>query len=180
MPEPQPDHAQWIRDALQTHEHSLLQYAGRLLRGDTDRARDVVQDTFLKLCRQPREKIDDHLAQWLFTVCRNRAFEILRKEGRMTPLNDSDLAVRAAEAPDPAAGALRRDRLSAVVALLGELPERQQELIRLKFHSNLSYKEISGIMDLSVSNVGYLLHTGMRTLRRRLGEMETQTRESLP
>ena len=74
--------AQWIVSALARYEAPLLRYASRLL-GDVDRARDVVQDTFLKLCREDPTRLDGHLAQWLFTVCRNRALDIQRKEGRV-------------------------------------------------------------------------------------------------
>lgn len=166
------DRAHWVESALETYERPLLRYALRLCRGDLDRARDVVQDTFLRLCNQPRERVEDHLAQWLYTVCRNRIIELLRKEGRMEPLSDTDLAVRPAADPDPASHSAHRDRLQAVAHLLTELPERQQELIRLKFQEDLSYKQISSITALSVSNVGFLLHTGIQTLRRRLRELE--------
>lgn len=169
---PERDHAQWVESALDKYEGPLLRYALRWCRGDVDRARDAVQDTFLRLCQQPQERIEGYLAQWLFTVCRNRAIELLRKEGRMEPLSDADLAVRSAADPDPARRAERHDRLQAVAHLLAELPERQQELIRLKFQEDLSYKEISHITALSVSNVGFLLHTGIQTLRRRLRELE--------
>ncbi len=169
---PERDHAQWVERALETYERPLLRYALRWCRGDLDRARDAVQDTFLRLCRQPRERVEGYLAQWLFTVCRNRAIELLRKEGRMEPLSDVDLAVRPAADPDPASQSERCDRLQAVAHLLTELPERQQELIRLKFQEDLSYKEISAITALSVSNVGFLLHTGIQTLRRRVRELE--------
>lgn len=169
---PGSERAQWVESALETYERPLLRYAVRLCRGDLERARDAVQDTFLRLCNQPRERVDGHLAQWLYTVCRNRVIELLRKEGRMEPLSDTDLAVRPAADPDPASHSERRDRLQAVAHLLAELPERQQELLRLKFQEDLSYKQISSITALSVSNVGFLLHTGIQTLRRRLRELE--------
>jgi RNA polymerase sigma-70 factor (ECF subfamily) len=169
---PERDHAQWVERALQTYERPLLRFAVRWCRGDLERARDAVQDTFLRLCAQPRERVEGHLAQWLFTVCRNRLIEILRKEGRMEPLTDVDLATRPAADADPATGSELRDRLQAVAQLVGELPARQQELIRLRFQEDLSYREISDITALSVSNVGFLLHTGVQTLRRRLRELE--------
>jgi RNA polymerase sigma-70 factor (ECF subfamily) len=169
---PEGDHAQWVERVLQTYERPLLRYALRWCRGDLERARDAVQDTFLRLCAQPRERLEGHLAQWLFTVCRNRLIELLRKEGRMEPLTDGDLATRPTADPDPAAHSELRDRLQAVAHLLAELPQRQQELIRLKFQEDLSYKEISQITALSVSNVGFLLHTGIQTVRRRLRELE--------
>ena len=49
--------------------------------GNSGAAEDIVQDTFLKLCRQSADEIHDRLAEWLFTVCRNRALDVLRKEG---------------------------------------------------------------------------------------------------
>src|SRR5438067_1016855 len=60
----------------------LTRYAARLL-GDPDRARDVVQDTFVRLMAQPSGAIDGHAVEWLFTVCRHRALDVLRKENRM-------------------------------------------------------------------------------------------------
>ncbi|MGB7324809.1 MAG: sigma factor-like helix-turn-helix DNA-binding protein [Rubripirellula sp.] len=51
---------------------------------------------------------------------------------------------------------------------MGQLPARQQEVIRLKVHGGLSYREISDLTGLSVSNVGYLLSTGLATVRLQL------------
>ena len=61
----------WVRDAVARFEGPLLLYARRLL-SDPEAARDVVQDVFLRLCTQSHDAIDGHLAEWLFTVCRNR------------------------------------------------------------------------------------------------------------
>jgi RNA polymerase sigma-70 factor (ECF subfamily) len=172
MPVEPKTHADWIRQSLTTYESPLLRYALRLCNGDMERARDAVQDTFLRLCRQERTDIDDHLAPWLYTVCRNRILELRRKEGRMSPLSDERLAVTEADIGDPATEAEKQDTLNTVTDLLGTLPPRQQEVIRLKFQNELSYKQISSITKLSVSNVGYLIHTGIRTLRQRLRQQE--------
>ena len=50
--------------------------------------------------------------------------------------------------------------------LVKSLPERQQEVVRLKFQSGLSYKDISAVTNLSVSNVGLLLHKAVRAIRK--------------
>jgi len=162
----------WIREALATYEGPLLRYAARLSNGDMERARDAVQDTFIRLCRQEQEKVADHLAPWLYRVCRNRVLELRRKEDRMSPLDDQTLAVHAAEGPDPADRARQHDSLAAVMSLLGELPPNQQEVVRLKFQDELSYKEISSVTGLTVSNVGFLLHTAIRRLRDGLRQLE--------
>ena len=45
------------------------------------------------------------------------------------------------------------------------LPRNQQEVVRLKFQNGFSYKEISRITALSVTNVGFLIHTAVSRLR---------------
>lgn len=170
----------WIREALGTYEGPLLRYAARLSQGDMERARDAVQDTFIRLCDQDREKVSGYLAAWLYRVCRNRVLELRRKEDRMSPLDDRMLAVNAAEGPDPADRVQHSDSLAAVLALLGGLPPNQQEVVRLKFQSELSYKEISRVTGLTVSNVGFLLHTALRRLREEFRQLEAPGQETTP
>ena len=59
----------------------------------------------------------------------------------------------------------QRETEDRAIALLDRLPETQQEVIRLKFQNDLSYREIADITGHSVSNVGFLLHTGIKRLR---------------
>src|SRR3979409_1651602 len=75
-------------------------YAAGLL-GAPEAARDVVQETFLRLCVQDRAEIESRLAEWLFTVCRNRALDVLRKERRMTRLSDEQVHRHASPDPGP-------------------------------------------------------------------------------
>jgi RNA polymerase sigma-70 factor (ECF subfamily) len=58
----------------------LLQYAMSIV-GEIERARDIVQETFMRLHNQEQEAIEGHLSQWLFTVCRNCSLKSLKKEG---------------------------------------------------------------------------------------------------
>ncbi len=159
----------WIRDAVARYEGPLTLYAARLL-GDADRARDVVQDAFLKLCRQDPDEIRDRLAEWLFTVCRNRALDVLRKEGRMTRLSEEHTSICQSADPGPAHALEMRESAARVLQELDGLPTNQREVIRLKFQNGFSYREISRISGHSVSNVGFLIHTGLKTIRRRLAD----------
>jgi RNA polymerase sigma factor (sigma-70 family) len=54
----------------------------------------------------------------------------------------------------------------ALLEMIGHLPRNQQEVVRLKFQNGFSYKEIARITDLSVTNVGFLIHTAVARLRR--------------
>ena len=53
--------AGWTQTAVVRFERPLLAYVRRML-GDAERSRDVVQDTFLQLCRQNRTEIEPRLA----------------------------------------------------------------------------------------------------------------------
>ena len=166
------DRNDWVRSAVSQYEGPLTLYAARLL-GDADRARDVVQDTFLKLCRQDGEAIRTRLAEWLFTVCRNRATDVLRKEGRMTRLSDDHASAFASVEPEPGRALESKESADRVLKELDGLPPNQREVIRLKFQNGFSYREISRISGHSVTNVGFLIHTGLKTLRRRLADGPT-------
>lgn len=161
------DDGQWIRDAVAEHEKPLVLYAQRLLH-DAERARDVVQDTFLRLCRQKRGDVESHLAPWLYKVCRNRAMDVLRKERRMTPLTDPLADHQAAAEPSPAAKVETDDAAAHALRLIETLPPRQQEVLRLKFQSGLSYRQIAEVAGISVGNVGFLIHTALKALRHQL------------
>jgi RNA polymerase sigma-70 factor (ECF subfamily) len=160
---------QWVTAALQRYEGRLVQYAQRFT-GDAERARDVVQETFLKLCQEDAADLDGHLAQWLYTVCRNQALDVRRKESRMTTVADPPVVDFDRHQAAPLQMAEDRESLSRILVELDRLPANQSECIRLKLQHGLSYREIGSVTGLSVSNVGFLIHTGLKTIRHRLKE----------
>lgn len=170
---------QWIDAVLDEHEGPLLRYAARLT-GDLERARDIVQDTFLKLLEADRAAIEGHLAEWLFTVCRNRALDVNRKEQRMGATTNGQLEDHAPPQAARPGVTEHVEHHSAVLAAVADLPERQQELLRLKFQNGLSYEQISRITSLTASNVGFILHTALKSLRERLAAQPQTSEESEP
>ena len=166
--EQQISRSEWVCDALDRYEGPLTRYAARIV-GDVDRARDVVQDTFLRLCSQDQAELDGRLPEWLFTVCRNRALDVRRKDRRMKGLTEAHTDDRVSDDPSPDAVAEGQDTTSRVLHLLGGLPDNQQEVLVLKFQSGLSYREIAGVLGISVTNVGFLIHTAIKSLRERIG-----------
>ncbi len=154
---------------LRRFELPLLQFATRIL-GDRERARDVVQETFVAYQKEKRRQTDAAPAGWLFTVCRNRALNICRKEKRMTYLDEEILDQRPGQAPLPNEGMEEKEASRFLLRIVATLPPRQQEVLQLKFQNDLSYREISEITQLSVNHVGVLLHTALKTLRSRHAE----------
>src|SRR5881397_387510 len=151
---------QKFEEILQRFEIPLLQYAVRIT-GDRERARDVVQETFVKFQRNGAINRDDEPTTWLFTVCRNAALNVCRKERRMMYLGEQPMPFDRLEQKE-AAGFLLR--------IVATLPARQQEVIQLKFQNDLSYQQIAKIMKTTANNVGVLLHTALKTLRQKYAQ----------
>lgn len=153
-------------ELLGRFELPLVQYAARII-GDRERARDVVQETFIQLQRSKRQQLDHAPAKWLFTVCRNRALNVCRKEKRMTYLDDELIEAHSSNEPAPFERLEQKEASGFLLRILDTLPPRQQEIVQLKFQNDLSYQEIAEITKLSVNHVGVLLHTALKTLRQR-------------
>ena len=164
---PARDEPHWIRETLERFERPLLAYAARIL-GDLDAARDVVQETFLALCRAERSAVEASLAEWLFRVCRNKALDVKRKERPMKAITETQEREARANVDDPSARLETQDSFAHVLETLERLPEKQQEALRLKFQHGLSYKEIASVTEQSIGNVGFLIHVGLKALRERL------------
>ena len=167
-----------LRRALSDFEVPLTRYAVSIL-GDIERSRDAVQDTFVKLYEQDPEAIKDKVKAWLFTVCRNRCYDILKKERRVMRLDDDEVHALPSSTDDPAQLMARgedREKLDSdlkrLLSLIEALPDRQREVMRLKFQADLSYKEIGEALAITVSNVGFIVHSAFKKLREAMNQME--------
>jgi len=78
----------------------------------------------------------------------------------MTPLDNVDIGVDSKLEQKEAVGEIFR--------LVENLPKNQREVVYLKFQCDLSYKEISEVTKLSIGNVGLLIHTALRAIRKRV------------
>ena len=159
----------WVRDLVRQHQSPLIRYARSLVR-DEHTARDVVQDTFLQLCKQTPQDLSGREPAWLFRVCHNNALNRLRKERRMTHNTET---VQSAEVVSDASNVAETgEENQCVLRLIDGLPENQQKVIRLRFHGGLAYREISESTGLSEGNVGYLLHTALGKLREQMQDLD--------
>ena len=153
-----------INVIIEQHQAILLNYATRIL-GRPDIAQDVVQDTFIKLCQSDFETIEAYVKPWLFKVCRNRALEVIRKDKKMSHLPMAEFDCEDVEEPLPTDKITPKESKKIMLLLLNELPENQREILYLRFTSGMSDKEISEATNQTVSNVGVLIHTAMKTLK---------------
>jgi len=160
----------FLENTVAKYERRLVGYAHSVL-GDREEARDAAQETLMKLCRIEPEVFErdvaSHLEAWLFTVCRNAALDRLRKNRRV--FNTQDGTPHTTDgAPGPAQEAETREEAGRAAAFVLDLSGRQQEVIHLKFHANLSYEQIAKVTGMTVNNVGVTLHLALKSLRKKM------------
>ena len=158
---------QWLRTCLIQNELRLIKYS-RSIVNDLETAKDIVQESFVRLWEQAYEKVRGHEEPWLFTTCRNLSYDHLRKKERKH-ISADEIEL---EIPDLSSSAeeslMARDDSASVKALISSLSASQREILHMKFELNLSYKEISALTGLSVSHVGVLIHNIVTKIKNNL------------
>lgn len=133
---------------------------------DIERAKDVVQDTFIRLYKQEPAKLQKNLKSWLYTVCKNRALDIIRKDKRLSFTDDQQTSESNLHyKTTPAQETIQSESKEELLNHINQLSGNQRKVILLKFQQGLSYQEISDKTGLSVSNIGFLLHNAIKALR---------------
>lgn len=109
----------------------------------------------------------DNVTAWLYGVCRNVITDYRRRQDRVKfgwEVEENDVADQAPLPGDRLQETETRRRLAQMV---DELPERERQLVKLKFEVGLSYKEIEEATGISQGNIGYFLHQAVQELKQR-------------
>lgn len=161
-------HHDWLTRSFHDYESKLVHYAWSIV-GDMETARDIAQDAFLKLCRETPASAGDPPRAWLYKTCRHRAIDHYRHRQRHATVSvtpDDDTLLDETTAAD--GELMRREDRAAILRALSALPEREQEIVRLKFLHEMSYQQIAATVGLSAGNVGYILHGALGKIRERM------------
>jgi RNA polymerase sigma-70 factor, ECF subfamily len=139
--------------------------------GDDALAEDLTSATFEKAWRG-RARYNRDLAAfstWLFTIARHVAIDYYRRRRYELTLDDVRGQPDDVEERAPEAVATRHAEFAQLASLLAMLPERERELLALKYGAGLTNREIARITGLSESNVGTIVHRTVRGLREEMG-----------
>lgn len=165
-----PDRDTDLEAIVVEHEKGLLRYAARIV-NDPSAAQDVVQNVFIKLCGSWKDgaKPGPQMKSWLYRVTHNAAIDYIRGESRLRLLHE-----RQAEELAPTAPAHQRRTVAAKEAMqfalehLRRLKPEEQQIVILRLHDGMSYREIAEITKRSEGNVGCVLHHALKKLAQSL------------
>jgi RNA polymerase sigma factor (sigma-70 family) len=107
-------------------------------------------------------------AVWLFTIARNTVTDHLRKLRRRCWLSFDQLHDYACNGAQPEETVIQREEQQRLLAALAQLPDRERDLLALKFAGQLTNRRIATLTGLSESNVGVILFRALRRLRAEL------------
>ena len=159
-----------LMELIQENQSALLRYAGRLLSNYTI-AQDLVQEAFIRCIRNPpqygsaRQK-----TAWMYRVTHNICIDYLKRENRRSEIYDQTEKPQGTE--HPVDTVRNTEYWNQMEQMLNELSDNQRSVILLFFQENKSYKDIATITGLSLSNVGMLLHRGLKKLKSLVNEDE--------
>jgi RNA polymerase sigma-70 factor (ECF subfamily) len=149
----------------------LRSVVGRMISNDQN-VTDVVEEVFLQVWRQA-ENFDISKGKaigWIITVARRRAIDKVRRsqaydraEMRFRLSNDTGVQHLASE--DVEEHAVSVDNAEVFKKLIAQLPEAQQQAIRMAFYQGLSQREIAKETGLPLGTVKTRLELGIKKLR---------------
>lgn len=124
-------------------------------------AEDIVQDSFAFIYVY-RERIRDYstLKSYLFSIIHNRAVDYIRKNNRNITLNLDSISTFS-----PEEQVLDKERRQSLVKSFNNLSEKYKEVLYLYAFQELSYKEISEVLGMSLAQVKINIYRGRKNLK---------------
>ena len=155
------DRLETISRLVEEYSRRLVAYS-RLICRDADLARDAVSDTFLKLCELDNIDVKT-IGAWLYRTCRNQTIDILRKRKFIAEFDELQISELAEE--PLSSDCMQKEYL---LSLISKLPQRQQEILMLRYFAELKYSEIAETLNISSALVGVTISRAIETLKRQM------------
>lgn len=151
--------------SVDQYSDNIYRFALKNLR-DTEKAKDIVQDTFMKLWVRVEDVNFEKVKSYLFTSAYHSMVDLSRKEKRVGEYNEAK--VKKLGHSEQYSDA--KEILDAAVA---KLPDIQRQMILLRDYEGYSYEEIGEITNLNESQVKVYIFRARKFLKDYIGNIET-------
>ena len=163
-----------FEELVERHQMLVIGTVARMLGSNSD-VDDIAQQVFIRVWKSagryvPRAKF----TTWLLKITRNLVFNELRRSKRRAHIpiqmdpdaEEIPLKDEGTQAPD--AAALEKELQEAIDRAIARLPETQRMAVILRRYEDMSYEQISDVLDISVPAVKSVLFRARTELRERL------------
>ena len=166
-----------ISELIERHSKRVRSYIGMMVKDDAV-ADDIFQETFIKAVKvidEGRYTDSGKFLSWILRIAHNRVLDHFRREKANRLINEQEAGydvigtLRYAEntaEDDIVYGEL----MESVRKLIDELPEEQQEVVRLRYYSKLSFQEIAEQTEVSINTALGRMRYALINLRRLIKE----------
>ena len=164
-----------ISELIERHSQRVRNYIGIMVKDDAI-ADDIFQDTFIKAVKvidQGRYVDNGKFLSWVLRIAHNRVLDHFRREKASRQVNESEAGydmigtMRFSE-PTVEDGIVCGEVEQTVRQLIDELPDEQQEVVRLRYYSKLSFQEIAEQTGLTHSAVTARYYRILKKIRQDL------------
>lgn len=145
---------------------------------NTEDAEDIAQDVFIEVFRSVHKfRADSKISTWLYRIAVNRSLNFIRDNKRRkwfrsvdeTNAPDGKDAYKIpGETDSPDSDMENTQRTELLQEAIDSLPKNQRVAFTLNKYEDLSYKEISEVMQVSLSSVESLIHRAKKNLQKKL------------
>ncbi|MEE1098745.1 MAG: sigma-70 family RNA polymerase sigma factor [Alistipes sp.] len=166
-----------ISELIERHSRRVKEYI-RMMVKDDDTAEDIFQETFIKAVRvidDGRYVHNGKFLSWVLRIAHNQVIDYFRRKKQSKELNEQsagfDLFGSLRHTERSIEDEMISDQIeSDIRSLIELLPNEQREVVRLRYYSNLSFKEIAEQTDVSINTALGRMRYALINLRRMIKE----------
>lgn len=147
-------------ELVETHQRVLYNVALRMT-GNREDAQDVTQIAFIKAYRNLASfDRSRKFFSWVYRILWNETLNLIQRRPRLEPLDDEMPAGQ----PAPDRESEEREASALIHEAIQELPADYRQVILLRHFAQLSYQEMSRVIELPEKTVKSRLFTARRLL----------------
>ena len=150
--------------SVDQYSDNIYRFALKNLR-DSEKAKDIVQDTFMKLWVKVDDVNYEKVKSYLFTSAYHSMVDLSRKEKRVGEYNE-------AKVKKMGHNDQYSDTKEILDAAVAKLPDIQRQMILLRDYEGYSYEEIGEITNLNESQVKVYIFRARKFLKDYIGDLE--------
>ena len=166
-----------ISTLIEKHNRRVRDYI-RMMVGDSDIAADIAQETFIKavsVIDEGRYTDSGKFQSWILRIAHNKALDYFRAQKNNNSVSESSAGYNVLGtmkyADRSVEDSMISEQISADVRALVELlPDEQREVVKLRYYSDLSFKEIAEQTGVSINTALGRMRYALINLRRMIQE----------